>query len=392
MKSLFRSILFSLLASASLLTAATPASAQDFNDIGLTIRPAIVEVVVSPGETIVQEITLENISAEAVGVVVKAESLLADQIIIDPSKQNENEAREWIQADSSQITLQRNEQRIIQVAIEAPLDANPGGHYASVSFESFSFSNTGNSNNTTTTVRPKLAAAFLITVPGPTAEIASVDILELNKIQFGSEGKALVEVRNTGNIHILPTLATKLFVGSDDNSEVRIPPEIILPNTLKRFEIKWDVGGLIKRSTMQVSGTFGSPQQDLISPEYSYWRLPSVIMTVFILSLGSFAIFFTFFANNRWVALQRLISGRRKYNRDPNNKNLKQSTKERSSLDDLASSTALPESKTRKIDTIPAKPKRQTILDDDSINNQKVYQKKLAKSLDVKRKKSRRKK
>ena len=112
------------------LLAPNQLAAQSFDEVGLAIRPAIIDVGGAAGSTVEAEVQIENISEDIVAVEVGSKSLLPNDPEIDQSRRGDFDASQWIQPLESSFILERGEIDTTTIQINIPDSAGPGGHYA----------------------------------------------------------------------------------------------------------------------------------------------------------------------------------------------------------------------------------------------------------------------
>jgi hypothetical protein len=277
----------------ALLAILSPAPAlgqQDpVSNAGLTVSPAIFEVVGEPGQTVRKEFYIQNISDSAMPVSATTDRLRPYEQEIDLRLTESFNAAQWITLDEPHHILDVEERRKVTATISVPENAEPGGHYATIVWQPVAPA-TGLDGNSTR-IAPQVGILVFITVPGD----ARYDIGLENKVswlQWSQDIEVDSAFTNAGTMHILPTskVVVRNIFGSV-KEEVDIRPSVVLPNTIKEFSTKWDDPGLIGIYSAETVATYGSDQTEL-SSDRSYFLvfrpLPLLLAIVILYLVGRF--------------------------------------------------------------------------------------------------------
>ncbi len=235
-----------------------PATAQSSDDsLGLAIRPAIFDISADKGTTASIEITIENLSAGAVGIEIGADSLLPNDAAIDQDKLKDSDASTWMLDKGQKIVLEESEIKQIPIQFIVPDEASPGTHHALVTFTT---TNPADINGSGTVVTPVVNSLALINVSGEITEELSIGDLDLPLFIFGQDHELKFEIANTGNVHALPVGTVRLYDRSNKLVEsIAVPPQLILPNTIKEYVAEWSSSGRIGKHRIEIEITYGSP-------------------------------------------------------------------------------------------------------------------------------------
>lgn len=179
-----------------------------------------------------------------------------------PALTNEDAAvLNWIKPVTEEIVFEGNQVDYdLDVVIDVPLDADPGGHYAAlfVSTEpatEFETSSVG--------IGSKLGVLFLINVAGDVIENA--ELLEFGVDKDLSAGNRLpvtlfARVQNEGTVHYRPSgrIEIKNMFGGDATTLVfNESGGNVLPGSIRRFDTEWS-----KDSEATGTGFFGEVQNE----------------------------------------------------------------------------------------------------------------------------------
>jgi len=260
-------------------------AAEAEQEIGLALRPAIVELATEPGTTVSATIFIQNISKSPVGVEVSAQSLIPNDPDIDQQKRKDIDASTWLIDKGRKFLLDVGEQRSVDVQFLVPENAGPGGHYAMVTFTTTS---TQQQSAPGSIVTPTLTSLAFINVAGDVQEEATIEQLNAPFFVFGEDQTLSFNIANTGNTHILPTATVKLYDRSDRLVDsISVPPQLILPNTVKSYNIEWSTGGRIGLHRVEIDLSYGSPTQFASLNTGTIVFLPNFVSLLFFLSLAA---------------------------------------------------------------------------------------------------------
>jgi len=257
-------------------------------DIGLALRPAIIDIPAEPGTTVSASITIENISGSAVGVEISSQSLIPNDPDIDQNKRKDTDASTWIIGKGRKILLEKGEQKLVDVQFLVPENAGPGGHYALVTFTTTSVEQQSSPGSIVT---PALSSLAMLNVAGEIHEEASIENLDMPFFVFGDNQTLEFDIANTGNIHLLPTATLKLYDRHNDLvKNIEIPAQLVLPNTIKSFTVNWSSSEYVGIHRLEVDVNYGTSLQTVSLDSGTILIMPSFSSVLFALSLISVAI------------------------------------------------------------------------------------------------------
>ena len=211
-----------------LATLPVPAHAQE----GLKVWPTKVEIHVERGEAVTATVNVHNEGAAPVTVRAYVMDFCIDRdgrfVFTEPGHESYS-ASEWLSVGNTDLELEPDESREVDVVVAVPTQLEPGGHYAAVFFETGPAANEDGVPITT-----RIPSLFYITVPGVTdADVrADAEIVSLVLPGFVEQApvQAGVVVKNTGNVH-LTVAATAYFKGlSGKNSSLDLQQMTLLPD------------------------------------------------------------------------------------------------------------------------------------------------------------------
>ncbi|MBP7842842.1 hypothetical protein KA017_02460 [Candidatus Woesebacteria bacterium] len=243
----------------------------------------------APGEKIQVQIRVRNISEKPVSIVTSAQDFLLDEDGQTPVPIDDTVSNRWSLA--SWLTISPTEHRIaakstvgINVLIEVPQDALPGGHYAMVLHEPGERSVNNNlvienaSNGSSTAINQRVGTLLYVTVEGPINEEAYVRDFKFPS--FSEYGPVPFEftVENNSDIHITPQMSVEIFNLLGQRIEtITIDQKNIFPLTSRNFTGSWDRiwgWGLYKAKLTMSYGSMGS----IVVANSSFWLIPLKVL------------------------------------------------------------------------------------------------------------------
>jgi hypothetical protein len=296
-------------------TDATKTIAQD--QIALTAIPPRLgddgSLKVLPGEKIQVQIRVRNISEQPVFVVTSAQDFILDQdgetpISIDDSGSNRWSLASWLTLTPTEHKINSKSTVGINVLIDVPADALPGGHYAMILHEPGNGSqdeelslNANNESNTA--INQRVGTLLYVVVDGLINEEAYIRDFDIPKFtEYGPLNFDFV-VENNSDIHITPQMSVEIFnIFNQKVETIPIEPKNIFPLANRSFDGQWDRvwgWGLYKAKLTMSYGTSGS----IVVANSSFWLLPITI----ILAVAALLLIFLFIL----IAIKRHLNHRR---------------------------------------------------------------------------------
>lgn len=281
------------------------------------LAPALQEFAVDPGDS--RELTLElyNHSGESVPFRVNSRNFLADgidgQITFGDDDSSSYSAGDWIDVSVSDIIVPANDSQEVDLAIQVPANAEPGGHYASVLFEQV-LPPTTTDDNSQVQVASRMAALIYFTVSGDVIEAGQVlgatedghcsaVVCGLGVPSFLDHGPVPFEFifNNTGNVHVRPKGFITIRQFGREVAKVAVEDRAVLPNSQRLFKTSWDRSLLIGPYEAQLDLVYGS-QDYKVSAKASFWAFPwqaVLILVVLVLVAGGIVLSRKFFRVKR---------------------------------------------------------------------------------------------
>jgi hypothetical protein len=296
----------------------------------LTLIAPTFEQDVDPGVASKTEIKLYNETQDTLSLYPEVVSFTANgetgQPTFDFDAPLEGVAT-WFDLPEGPITLEGGERKVIPITITPPVDAEPGGHYATVFFGT---SAPNLEDPGSLALATKLGSLFLLRVFGDVTEEGGI-------AEFGVEnGKTslnrlpatlFTRFQNSGNIHLRPegTITIKNLLGAETaRLEFNAKKGATLPDSIRKYDTVWEKGQVkiasgnfwskfwtefaneknnfaLGRYKASVAITAGALVQD--SAELTFWVWPWRILLVSLLVVILFVLLLILLIKryNKWI-------------------------------------------------------------------------------------------
>ena len=272
----------------------------------LSVAPAIIELVLKPGEVKETKISITNVTNFPLPIKGAVKAFIMEDILITGTESKEMfDASSWFLLEPSDFILQPRETKEVEVMVITPVGAEPGGHYATIYFQPLLPVEVLSPQTTYLTVRVGVLA-FLI-VKGDINEKASLgDLQTAGFRQFGPV-EFKIPFKNEGNIHLTPSgeILIKDFRGRE-LVKLTFSPKIILPQTSKEIETTWDKRFLLGKFTAQAKIVYGSEYKRL-EKTINFWVIPWLPILIGVFLLTMFLVFFILVRRRVFLAIKVLL-------------------------------------------------------------------------------------
>jgi hypothetical protein len=275
----------------------------------LEISPPVMTLTANPGQVLKTKISLRDVTDGDLSVSNEIDDFVAagedgtPKILLG---QDANDSpfsmKDWVQP-LPQLLLKSKQIKTLDVVINVPKSASPGGHYGVIRFTGTPPGLTGSG----VSLSASLGALMLITVNGDikenlTVQQFSVGMLNSDKTVgkaanfFEAAPLAFTElIKNEGNIHEKPTgqvIIKDMFGKPVAGLNINLPPRNILPDSTRKFTQNLDksvIGTkrLFGHYTATLTVKYGKDQ--MLTAKQSFWVIPwKLILFIVILLIGGF--------------------------------------------------------------------------------------------------------
>ena len=289
-------------------SSSTPSTNASGQGQALEIAPPLLTLSANPGQTVQATIKLRDVAKTDLIVTNEINDFVASgetgtPKILTGSSDNNNPftLKSWITALPS-FQLSPGKIQTLNVSINVPANASPGGHYGVIRF-------TGTPpklEGTGVSLSASLGALVLLTVNGNLTHKLSVEQFSSSD---GSKAKSLFEaapvtfdvrLKNTGNIQEQPTgniMVTDMFGKTVAGVNINVPPHNVLPSSIRKFTAVMDktvIGNkhLFGKYKATLNVSYGGGKQTTLTDHITFWVIPYKVIAVLIIVLigGFFAL------------------------------------------------------------------------------------------------------
>lgn len=296
MRRLLTIILLALIISPSISSA--QAQSQPDDTVGITVTPITDEFTISPGEIKSRTISVINPGTEVITLYPRALDFTTDNENGQPAFFESNDESmsytlsRWMRFDREFIRVAANEEEHFEVVIQAPKDAEPGGHYGTVLFSTEKPKEV-NDQTTKVSVVGLVGTLLLATVPGDVSEQLEIEQFNVPRIVFGSPANVDLLFKNSGNIHVKPK--GEIIIRNWSGNQTKVLPVNegngnVLPESRRKFSQSWQfsLGNIgLYRVTAQL--TYGTNPQTLTATRQiiilPYWVILAVVVLAALIIL-----------------------------------------------------------------------------------------------------------
>lgn len=289
---------FALIFSALLLAFSSKTYAQA-DGRSITILPPKFELFANPSDVVSERIRIRNDSSFPVTYAIVVEDFTSSGeeghvVLEEDGTDNSYSLATWIEPQVKEIVLQPNEEQSVGFNINVPRDAEPGGHYASILFQSSGSTTAGGAS-----VTQRIGSLILLKVTGNVDEIAEIESFDAPARSQKGPVTFSLRIKNDGNVHLRPKgtiIITNLF--GKKVAEFPLMGANVLPGSTRKMNTDWEKTNLLGSYTATLVATYG--QQSLPLTAATRFTVASNTSLILIL-IGALALI---------VFITSLFSGR----------------------------------------------------------------------------------
>ena len=262
-------------------------------DVKFYVYPLKLEMPVSPGESLTEEIKILNQGSEPLNIrtyVMDYEIDENNDFTFFPPGYESYSAASWITLDKADFSIPTGEEETLEVTMTVPEETEPGGHFAIIFFESVGSIEQGKSG---VVVRGRIGTVILQSSPGEERQEGHIKEFKIPKYFFSTPkfffygGTQAVPWEmvfgNLGNVHL--NIETTIdFLDWQGRPIYKTNPQRIttLPGTDRRLKGEWRDAPLIGKLTVICKVAYG--QGKLETKTISFYIIP--IKTLIIIGIA----------------------------------------------------------------------------------------------------------
>ena len=258
------------------------------------------ELKAKPGDTIQTSVRVRNGSNQSIFVNSYVQDFILSEdgqtpIPVQDSVSNRWSLATWMTLSSSTQKLAPQQAGTINVVINVPADALPGGHYAMIlhqpSTSPLPLSAGGAAPQTASAVSQRVGTLVYFVVDGPINEAAFIRNFEMPRFTEYGPVPYKFTVENMSDVHIRPQIGIEIynFFGKQVDTIV-VEPKNIFPFIARDFEGQWQRVWGIGPYTAKLTMSYGQSGAVVIS-KTRFWLLPfKLVLAALTLALSALVI------------------------------------------------------------------------------------------------------
>lgn len=294
----------------------------------LEIAPPLINLRADPGQSLKTKVQLRDISSDSLIVTNQINDFVANgedgtpKILLDSAGNNPFSMKSWVEP-LQQLTLKPGQVETVDLKINVPKGASPGGHYAVIRFTGTPPQLKGQG----VSLSASLGTLVFLTVNGKLTHNLSLSEFSVNN--GGDPGSFfesaplnfVVRLKNTGNIQEKPTghiVISDMFGRNIAGVNINLPPHNILPDSTRKFIGKLDHKALGNRTLFgryhaKITVTYGtdSNQKDKLVKTITFWIIPWKLIIAIIVALIVVFFIFRYLLRRYKRRILKQASGRR---------------------------------------------------------------------------------
>lgn len=264
----------------------------DQNQVTLTaIPPRLGEdnsLKAKPGEKLQVQLRVRNLSEQAVNVTTSAQDFVIGDdgetpIAINDSISNRWSLASWLTIIPTENKIESNQTIGLNVLIEIPQDALPGGHYAMILHQPNKLTNTFEiQGDSQSSINQKVGTVLYVIVEGVINEEAYIrnftfpEFTEYGPVPFS------FSIENNSDIHITPQMNIEILdIFNRKVDDIQINSKNVFPLHSRDFEGEWRRIWGFGPYSAKLTASFGS-SGSIVVANTKFWLLPIKLLIAII--------------------------------------------------------------------------------------------------------------
>lgn len=249
---------------------------------GIQISPINYAYEISPGNSVNAQFIISNVTDQPMNYVLETENFsnVSDDGApsfggVDEPELGVTTLKDWITiplADREGV-IAPGDKKMIQFAIDIPVGADPGGHYAALFAKQITKTPEGKS---VLGVQNRVGALILVTVPGTVTNTAEITNFTYTKFFWKDPAEFTMKVKNTGTLHYDSTAKVTLTSLLGKKTEIDLGKHTIIPNFSRDYATKW--GNKYPFGYYKINATATDGNGNLVTQNGALWAVPIMIV------------------------------------------------------------------------------------------------------------------
>lgn len=254
---------------------------------GISVHPSNFDITAQPNNTATGKVTVDNLTDKAINITVDLRNFTAkgEEGSVDLTTEDiAYSLAKWIKVNPTNAEIKAHGSHDFTFTIEAPANAEPGGHFGSIVFATVPSKDLKGSG---ATLSQEVASLILFKIPGDTKEAATVESFATDK-SFYEFGPVTIttRVKNEGGVHISPagSVVIKGWFGQSFTAPLEM--RNVLPNAVRKIPATLENKLLFGQYTATLIATYGTKGQQLnASTQFSAFpvRYGFVVLAILII-------------------------------------------------------------------------------------------------------------
>lgn len=251
-----------------------------------------------PGQTIQTTVRVKNSSTQPQTFKSIVEDFIIGEDGKEPIPVQEETSSQWSLAKWMTITppintLQPNQSATINVLIEVPADALPGGRYAMIMHEPTVSDSLGSGASAGVSQRVGTLVYFL--VEGDVHEEAYIRDVQAKGFFENGPIPFSFKIENRSDIHIRPNVEVEItnMLGQKSGS-ITLEPQNIFPYTERQYASQWTRQWGFGKYTATITANYGNSGK-VVTGIFSFWLIPLKLILSIIFGLSTLIAAFVLF-------------------------------------------------------------------------------------------------
>ena len=250
---------------------------------GLTIQPIKISQTIEPGESVSGVISLDNASDQKVKVEMTVEDFIpasgSTNVQFIGRTEGVTTVRDWITLkEPDDFIFKKGESKEVRYTIQAPSNAEPGGHFGVIFFKASELASEG-----ALKVGTRVGVLVFVTIPGN--QLQKGKILDFSGPFFVQKGPVIFQIKfeNTGTVHFEPkgTITIKNISGKEVG-KVQVAGQAVLPTGVRDLTASWNVEGLLLGRYTAELNIFDGEGNELTADRIAFYAFPVWYLASFI--------------------------------------------------------------------------------------------------------------